>query len=107
MQCEGIGMEAAKIFCVLSCVAGAGGWLFRYKTTMLKDPKHEFGALKSVGDWKPLGHKKGAKMRLQEGLEASSWKQVRAVINQTLFGHSVARGVMVAMLAEVKTLFMT
>ncbi len=60
-------------------------------TTALKNPKHEFGALKSIGDWKPKGLQRGAKARLQEGLEAS-WKQVRAIIDQTLVAHSVARG---------------
>ena len=73
------------------------------KTTALKNPKHEFGALKSIGDWKPKGHQKGAKARLQEGLDAS-WKQVRAVIDQTLVANPVARGVMLAMLADFKLL---
>ena len=67
------------------------------KSSVLKDPKFDFGALKTFADWKR------ASQRLKEGLEAAC-QQIRGAINLFLGGSPVARSVMNEMLAEYKIL---
>ena len=73
------------------------------KTTVLKDPKHDFGALKTYAEWKGVNGLPGASTRLKEGLE-SAWQQIRGAIDMFLSASPVARGVMNEMLAEYKIL---
>jgi hypothetical protein len=73
------------------------------KTNVLKDPKYDFGAMKTFGEWKPTNGQGGASARLKEGLEAA-WQQMRGAIDMFLSGHPVARSVMTEMLAEYKIL---
>ena len=73
------------------------------KTSVLKDPKHDFGALKTYAEWKGVNGQPGASTRLKEGL-VSAWEQIRGAIDMFLGGSPVARGVMAEMLAEYKIL---
>ena len=73
------------------------------KTNALKDPKYDFGALKTYAEWKPTNGQPGVSTRLKEGLEAS-WQQIRGAIDMFLSTSPVARGVMNEMLAEYKIL---
>ena len=73
------------------------------KTNALKDPRYDFGAMKSYAEWKPTNGQPGVSTRLKEGLE-SSWQQIRGAIDMFLSTSPVARGVMNEMLAEYKIL---
>jgi hypothetical protein len=73
------------------------------KTNALKDPRYDFGAMKSYAEWKPTNGQPGVSTRLKEGLEAS-WQQIRGAIDMFLSTSPVARGVMNEMLAEYKIL---
>ncbi len=73
------------------------------KTNVLKDPKYDFGALKTYAEWKPTNGQPGVSTRLKEGLE-SAWQQIQGAIDMFLSASSVARGVMNEMLAEYKIL---
>jgi hypothetical protein len=46
------------------------------KSSILKDPKFDFGALKTFANWKPTNGQGGASQYLKEGLEAA-WQQIR------------------------------
>jgi hypothetical protein len=80
------------------------------KSSVLKDPKHDFGAMKIFAEWKPTNGQGGASARLKEGLEGA-WQQIRGAINLLLGGSPAAKGVMQEMLAEYKihtsTIFIT
>jgi hypothetical protein len=71
------------------------------KTSVLKDPKHDFGAMKTFAEWKPTNGQGGASARLKEGLEGA-WQQIRGAIDLFLGGSPAAKGVMQEMLAEYK-----
>jgi hypothetical protein len=73
------------------------------KTYALKDPKYDFGALKTYAEWKPTNGQPGVSTRLKEGLK-SAWQQIRGAIDMFLSASPVARGVMNEMLAEYKIL---
>jgi hypothetical protein len=73
------------------------------KTSVLKDPRYKFGAMKTFADWKPTNGQSGASARLKEGLEAA-WQQIRGAIDMFLGGSPVAKGIMLEMLAEFKIL---
>ena len=73
------------------------------RTNALKDPKYDFGALKTYAEWKPTNGQQGVSTRLKEGLE-SAWQQIRGAIDMFLSASPVARGVMNEMLAEYKIL---
>ena len=68
------------------------------KINVLKDPKYDFGAMKTFREWKPTNGQGGASARLKEGLEAA-WQQMRGAIDMILSAHPVARSVMTEMLA--------
>jgi hypothetical protein len=71
------------------------------KTSVLKDPKHDFGAMKTFAEWKPTNGQGGASAQLKEGLEGA-WQQIRGAIDLFLGGSLAAKGVMQEMLAEYK-----
>jgi hypothetical protein len=71
------------------------------KSSVLKDPTHDFGAMKTFAEWKPTNGQGGASARLKEGLEGA-WQQIRGAINLFLGGSPAAKGVMQEMLAEYK-----
>jgi hypothetical protein len=73
------------------------------KTSVLKDPKYEFGAMKTFAEWKPTNGQGGASTRLKEGLKAA-WQQIWGAIDMFLGGSPAAKGVMLKMLAEYKIL---
>ena len=50
------------------------------KTNVLKDPKYDFGAMKTFGEWKPTNGQGGASAQLKEGLEAA-WQQIGGAID--------------------------
>ena len=50
------------------------------KSSVLKDPKHNFGAMKTFAEWKPTNGQGGTSARLKEGLEGA-WQQIRGVID--------------------------
>ena len=71
------------------------------KSNVLKDPKHDFGVMKTFAEWKPTNGQGGASARLKEGLEGA-WQQIRGAIDLFLGGSPSAKGVMQEMLAEYK-----
>jgi len=74
------------------------------KTNALKDPRYDFGALKTYyAEWKPTNSQPGVSTRLKEGLELA-WQQIQGAIDMFLSASPVARGVMNEMLAEYKIL---
>ena len=73
------------------------------KSSVLKDPKVDFGAMRTYAEWKPGNGRVGASVRLKEGLEGA-WQQINGAIDMFLGASSVARGVMIEMLAEYKIL---
>jgi hypothetical protein len=73
------------------------------KSSVLKDPKFDFGAMKTFAEWKPTNGQGGASRRLKEGLDAA-WQQIWGAINLFVGGSPVAKGVMLGMLAEYKIL---
>jgi hypothetical protein len=73
------------------------------KTNVLKDPKHDFGAMKTFAEWKPGNGQAGVSGRLKEGLEGS-WQQIRGAIDMFLGANPMARSVLNEMLAEYKIL---
>jgi hypothetical protein len=50
------------------------------KTNVLKDPKHDFGAMKTYAEWKPGNGHAGVSGRRKEGLEGS-WQQIKGAID--------------------------
>ncbi len=73
------------------------------KTSVLRDPKFEFRAMKTFAEWKPTNGQGGASTHLREGLEAA-WQQIQGAIDMFLGGSPVAKGVMLEMLAKYKIL---
>jgi hypothetical protein len=73
------------------------------KMSMLRDPKFEFGAMKTFAKWKPTNGQGGASTRLKEGLKAA-WQQIWGAIDMFLGGSPVAKVVMLKMLAEYRIL---
>jgi len=73
------------------------------KTNALKDPRYDFGALKTYAEWKPTNGQPGVSTRLKEGLK-SAWQQILGAIDMFLSASPVARGVMNEMLAKYKIL---
>jgi hypothetical protein len=50
------------------------------KSSVLMDPKHDFGAMKTFAEWKPTNGQGGASARLKEGLEGAC-QQIRGPID--------------------------
>ncbi len=73
------------------------------KSSMLKDPKFDFGAMKTFAKWKPTNSQRGASTHLKECLD-TAWQEIWGAINLFLGGSPVAKGVMLEMLAEYKIL---
>jgi hypothetical protein len=73
------------------------------ETSVLRDPKFKFGAMKTFAKWKPTNGQGGESTCLKEGLEAA-WQQIRGAIDMFWGGSPVAKGVMLKMLAEYKIL---
>ncbi len=73
------------------------------KSSMLKDPKFNFGAMKTFAKWKPTNGQGRASTRLKEGLDAA-WQQIWGAIDLFLGGSPVAKGIMLEMLAKYKIL---
>jgi hypothetical protein len=71
------------------------------KSSVLRDSRHNFGAMKTVAEWKPTNGQGGASARLKEGLEGA-WQQIRGAIDLFLGRSPAAKGVMQEMLAEYK-----
>jgi hypothetical protein len=71
------------------------------KTAALKDPKYDFGAMKTFAKWKPTNGQGGALARLKEGLEGS-WQQIKGALEMFLQASPTAKGVMLEMLVEIK-----
>ncbi len=71
------------------------------KSSVLKDPKHDFGAMKTFAEWKPTNGQGNASARLKEGLEGAC-QQIGGAIDLFLGGSPAAKGVMQEMLAEYK-----
>ncbi len=63
------------------------------KTAALKDPKYNFGAMKTFGKWKPTNGQGEASTRLKEGLEGL-WQQIKGAIKMFLLASPMAKGVM-------------
>jgi len=100
-------MQSAGVELVNTAVASI---LKGPKSSVLKDPKHDFGAMKTFVEWKPTNGQGSASARLKEGLEGAL-QQIRGAINLFLGGSPAAKGVMQEMLAEYKihtsTIFIT
>ena len=71
------------------------------KSSILRDSRHDFVAMKTFAEWKPTNGQGGASARLKEGLEGA-WQQICGAINLFLGGSPAAKGVMQEMLAEYK-----
>jgi hypothetical protein len=67
------------------------------KTAALKDPKYNFGAIKTFAEWKPTNGQGGASARLKEGLEGL-WQQIKGAVKMFLQASPTAKGVMLEML---------
>jgi hypothetical protein len=63
------------------------------KTAALKDPKYDFGAMKTFGKWEPTNGQSGALAQLKEGLEGL-WQQIKGAIKMFLQASPMAKGVM-------------
>jgi hypothetical protein len=61
------------------------------KMSVLRDPKFEYGAMKTFAEWKPTNGQGGASTCLKEGLEAA-WQQIWGAIDMFLGGSPVAKG---------------
>jgi len=73
------------------------------KSSILKDPKFDFGALKTFAYWKPTNGQGSTSQCLKEAFKAA-WQQIRGAIDLFLGGSPVAWSVMNEMLAENKIL---
>ena len=72
-----------------------------HKSSILKDPEHNFGAMKTFAEWKPTNDQGSTFARFMESLEGA-WQQIRGAIDLFLGTSPAAKGVMQEMLAEYK-----
>ena len=76
-QVQRLPMQSAAVESVNTAVP----WILEDpKSSALRDPKHNFGALKTFADWKPTNGQGGASAQLKEGLEGA-WQQIRGAID--------------------------